>query len=169
MLPSAILSLGSGYSLKILDLQSSWQIPSVLLSALICGPQSALIATIAYLTIGLVYLPVFQGGGSIGYMASPAFGYLVGFVPAVWITGNWAKVETKKSIFNFFTIACTGLVLIHTIGIINIIIGTITLRWDNSILDLLIKYSITTFPIQLLLCAPTILLAKTFRRALLIR
>ena len=75
---------------KILRLPSTWQVPAVLLCAIICGPKSGVIASVAYITVGLLYLPIFHSGGRISYVTTPGFGYLIGFVPTAWISGRHA-------------------------------------------------------------------------------
>ena len=93
LLPSAIFIPTSGLNLKLVDLPSTWQISSLILSCLVCGQQSSLIATIAYLTIGLFFLPVFQGGGSLCYILTPEFGYLIGFIPSILVI---TAIDNKK-------------------------------------------------------------------------
>ena len=139
----------------------------ILLLAGICGSASSLIAVIAYITIGLLYLPVFTGGGSVGYLATPDFGYLAGFVPAVWFTGAKLTYKNRNSLYQIFVAILMGLTIIHSVGIINLFIGTITNRWEDSFSELLIIYSISTFPFQLLLC-PTITIVIRFMRSFIL-
>ena len=91
MLPSSIIFLQENLSLEIIPLQSNWQIQGLLLTSLLCGPQIGTISAISYLIIGLFYLPVFHGGGSVGYILTHEFGYLLGFIPAAWTSGFLAK------------------------------------------------------------------------------
>ena len=100
LIPSSVFLIGQDLNPRIIDLPSSWQIPAVLLSGVICGPESGLIAVVAYITLGLFYLPVFHGGGSIGYLATPEFGYIAGFLPAVWITGKTIERNKRNSLSN---------------------------------------------------------------------
>jgi biotin transport system substrate-specific component len=49
------------------------------------------VATVAlYLVEGLAGLPVFANGGGIGYVMSPTFGFLVGYLPMAWLIGRFA-------------------------------------------------------------------------------
>ena len=84
MIPSSIIFPQEDLSLSISPLHSNWQIQGVLLTSLLCGPQIGTISAISYLIIGLFYLPVFHGGGSVGYILTHEFGYLLGFIPAAW-------------------------------------------------------------------------------------
>ena len=65
----------------VVDLPATWQVPALLLCALVCGPRAGVIAAVAYLSIGLLDLPVFHGGGGLTVL-EPGFGYLAGFIPA---------------------------------------------------------------------------------------
>ncbi len=168
MIPSAILIIKNNFSFGIIDIPISWQVPALLLAGLVCGPKAGIIAVIAYLTIGLFYLPVFHGGGSIGYIATPAFGYLVGFIPAVWVTGRLVQFKNKTSIHLLFVASITGLTIIHTVGIINLLIGALTSRWGSSFIELIYIYSISNFPFHILLCFPIVLLSKSLRKILIL-
>ena len=60
----------------------------VLLAGLLLGPLRGLASIAVYLLIGAIGLPVFAGGtGGIGHFFGPTGGYLVGFLPAVYIAG----------------------------------------------------------------------------------
>lgn len=47
------------------------QVPALLLTALVCGPRSAMLAAVAYLSLGLSQLPVFHGGGAPPTCSTP--------------------------------------------------------------------------------------------------
>ena len=168
MIPSSIFVPGKYLAFEVLDLPSSWQVPALLLTGLVCGPSQGTIATVAYLTLGLFYLPVFHGGGSIGYLATPEFGYLAGFIPAVWVTGRMALAKKKNMLNQLFKACLCGLTIIHSIGIINLLIGTLFSRWSDSLLELFLIHSVAIFPIQIILCTGVVILAKYIRKLLLI-
>ncbi len=168
MLPSAIFLPENFLSFKLYDLPSSWQVPALLLTGIICGPNQGTIATVAYITIGLFFLPVFHGGGSIGYLATPDFGYLAGFIPAVWVTGRIAMAKKKNPLSQLFKASVCGLTIIHSIGIINLLIGTLFSRWPDTLLQLFLRYTLVIFPVQLLLCSGVVIIGKFFRTILLV-
>ena len=57
------------------------------------------VATIAlYLAEGLSGLPVFSAGGGIGYIFSPSFGFIVGWLPMAYIIGRFADRGTSNRI-----------------------------------------------------------------------
>jgi len=60
----------------------------VYLAGLLLGSRWGLISVSVYLLAGACGLPVFAGGmGGIGRIVGPTGGYLVGFLPAVWLVG----------------------------------------------------------------------------------
>ncbi len=60
----------------------------VLLSGLLLGSRWGMAAVGLYLLVGAIGMPVFAGGrGGIAHFFGPTGGYLVGFLPAAWITG----------------------------------------------------------------------------------
>ncbi len=69
----------------------------VLLAGIILGPVWGLACVAIYLLIGLVGLPVFSGGGSgIGKLFGPTGGYLLGYLPAIFVTASISKGLGKK-------------------------------------------------------------------------
>ena len=88
-----VASLWPNTSLSIVDLPATWQVPAMLLCALVCGPRAGMLAAVAYLSLGLFDLPVFTAGGGPTYLLEPGFGYLAGFIPAAWLTGRLSQQQ----------------------------------------------------------------------------
>jgi biotin transport system substrate-specific component len=64
---------------------------AVLLIGMFFGPRLGVAAVMAYLAAGTM-LPLFFAPGSAGLMG-PTGGYLLGFVPAVWLAGRLISTE----------------------------------------------------------------------------
>ena len=169
MIPSSIIFPQEDLSLSISPLHSNWQIQGVLLTSLLCGPQIGTISAISYLIIGLFYLPVFHGGGSVGYILTHEFGYLLGFIPAAWICGFLAKQNTKANLINYSYYTSLSLCVVHIIGIIYLIIGKVFGNWLEDLSDLILINTFIPFPTQLLLCISISLLSIFLRRVLIIK
>ena len=169
MIPSSIIFPKEDLSISISPLHSNWQIQGVLLTSLLCGPQIGTISAISYLIIGLFYLPVFHGGGSVGYILTHEFGYLLGFIPAAWICGFLAKQNTKANLINYSYYTTLSLCVVHIIGIIYLIIGKVFGNWLEDLSDLIIINTFIPFPTQLLLCISISLLSIFLRRILIIK
>ncbi len=166
LIPAAML--WPGVPLEVLPLPSTWQVPALLICALVCGPRAGVIASVAYLTIGLVDLPVFHDGGGPGYLLNPGFGYLAGFVPAAWLCGRLSQQEGMNDLARLTLAAIAGLVMIQICGLLNLLVGGLLGRWADPLPELLFSYGVGPLPSQLALCVASALLALPLRRLLLI-
>ena len=169
MIQSAIILPQKNLSISIYQLQSTWQIHALLLISLICGPKIGTISSLSYLIIGIFYLPVFHGGGSVGYILTPEFGYLIGFIPASFTCGLLANDRSKANLINFTLYTLFSLLIIHFIGIIYLIIGSLFGTWGQNIIDLILTNSIIPLPSQVLMCFSISLLSIILRRILFIK
>ena len=59
------------------ELPITWQIPTIILLTLIFHKKVVFRAFSLYIILGLFIFPVFHQGGSIGYLLTPNFGYLL--------------------------------------------------------------------------------------------
>ncbi len=169
LLPSALIIPGQDLlSARLFSLPSTWQVQSLLLTALVCGPRAAVIASVAYITVGLLYLPIFDSGGSFSYVTTPGFGYLIGFVPTAWISGRLAYRRNMNNLISLTLCSVIGLILLQMWGVIYIIIGSLVGDWALNLPDLVYSYSIAPLPAQLLLCPAVGIASLTLRQLLLI-
>ena len=169
MIPSSIILPQKELSLSIIPLHSNWQIQGLLFTSLLCGPQIGTICSISYLIIGLFYLPVFHGGGSVGYILTPEFGYLLGFIPAAWTCGSLAKKNSKANLINYSIYTLISLCILHLIGLLYLVFGKLSGNWTENLSDLIFINTIIPFPTQLLLCIPISLLSILFKKLLIIK
>jgi len=158
-----------GGGLALQELPVTAQVPALLLTALVCGPRPALLAAVAYLSLGLLMLPVFHGGGGMAYLLDPGFGFLAGFVPAGWLAGRLARQEGMGELLRLLGSAVIGLLVIQLCGIANLLIGALAGRWGGSLTDLLLSYSLGPLLPQLLLCCAVAVLAVPLRKLLLVQ
>jgi len=152
----------------LISLPITLQVPALLLTALVCGPRSAMLASVGYLSLGLLQLPVFQGGGGAAYLLDPAFGFLAGFVPAAWLSGKLARQNGMNDVLRLLAAALIGLAVLQLCGVLNLILGSLAGRWGAGLPYLLFTYSLAPLPAQMLLCCPVALVAWLLRRLLVI-
>ena len=169
MIPSSIILPQQDLSLSIIPLNSNWQIQGVLMTALLCGPKIGIICAISYLIIGLFYFPVFHGGGSVGYILTHEFGYLLGFIPAAWTCGYLSKKKRTANLINYSSYTILALCIIHLTGILYLIFGKIHGNGIDSLSNLILINTILPFPTQLLLCLSISLISLFLKRILLIK
>ncbi|MDP4179657.1 MAG: biotin transporter BioY [Bacillota bacterium] len=97
----------------------SLQIFFVILSGLILGSKLGFLSQIVYIAIGLTGIPVFTGGGGLGYIFKPTFGYILGFAAAAFITGKIKEkfdsenITYKSLLFSSFV----GIVSCYVLGV----------------------------------------------------
>ena len=164
-----VASLWPDGTLAVVDLPATWQVPSLLLCALVCGPRAGMLAAVAYLSLGLFDLPVFTAGGGLSYVLEPGFGYLAGFIPAAWLTGRLSQQQGMGEVVAQTAAAAAGVITFQLCGLFNIALGSLLGRWDESFVRLVMDYSLGPLPTQLALCAATGVLAVVMRWFLLIR
>lgn len=151
----------------LVALPATWQVPALLLCALVCGPRAGVIAAVAYLSLGLMDLQVFHGGGGIHYLADPGFGYLAGFVPAAWLTGRLSQQPGMGDLPAQTGAALAGLVILQLCGLLNLGVGELFGRWSSPLPELIMQFSLGPLLAQILLCITIGLLSVLIRRLLL--
>lgn len=94
------------------------------LAGLILGSKLGAASQAFYMLMGLIGIPVFTGGGGIGSILTPSFGYVVGFIACAWISGK--IIESFKehgqtlSIKKYFIAALAGIVFVYGFGLIHL-------------------------------------------------
>jgi biotin transporter BioY len=96
------------------------QVPVIFFIAALIGKRFGIAAVTLYILLGLTAFPVFALGGGINYLFQYNFGYILAFIPAVFIVAFMLKDK-----FNYATIAkadILGVLIIHLIGIFYLIL-----------------------------------------------
>ena len=169
MIPSSIILPQQDLSISNIPLNSNWQIQGLLLTSLLSGPYIGTVCAISYLIIGLFYLPVFHGGGSVGYILTHEFGYLLGFIPAAWTCGCLSKRDSHSNLINYSFYTFISLCIVHVIGVIYLVIGKLIGNWFDNLSDLILVNTLIPLPNQLLLCLPISLISICIKRILIIK
>lgn len=89
----------------------------VLLTGLVLSPKASVLATVTYALLGLVGLPVFSGGGGLGYALIPNFGFIIGFIVSATVMSTVTKKVKKRNYLQLFAISLLGISIIYIIGI----------------------------------------------------
>jgi biotin transport system substrate-specific component len=113
----ALIAMGAFIAVPIGPVPIVLQNMFVLLAGIILGPVWGLACVGIYLLIGLAGLPVFAGGTSgIGKLFGPTGGYLIAYLPAVFVTGAISK-GLKKSITADVLAMIAGSLIVYAIGV----------------------------------------------------
>jgi len=84
---AALTAVGALIRIPVPPVPFTLQTFFVFLSGGLLGPKTGFLSQCIYLTIGLIGLPVFSGGGGPGYVFQPQFGYLLGMPAAAFAVG----------------------------------------------------------------------------------
>lgn len=114
---SALIAIGAFLRVPIGVVPVSMQTVFVLLAGFVLGARRGALAVLIYVLLGLAGLPIFTGGGGPQYVLSPSFGYLLGMIPAAFVTGLIADQTRRKSFWKNFAAAFIGLLIIYSIGL----------------------------------------------------
>jgi biotin transport system substrate-specific component len=161
--PSLLLPSLTGNTMAIESISVTMQIGAVLLTGCLGGRNAALLSQIAYIALGLSGFGVFYQGGGLSYLKSPAFGYLLGFLPGGWLCGFLAFLRPPN--LQRMAISCFGgLIAVHLVGIVYSI--GIQLPNFSAIQTSFWQYSIQVLSGQFLVVCATIVIATISRRLL---
>jgi biotin transport system substrate-specific component len=96
---AALTAVGAYLSVPIGPVPIVLQNMFVLLAGLLLGSRWGLASVAVYLLAGFCGLPVFAGGtGGIGRFFGPTGGFLLGYLPAVFLTGALAERRPGRMI-----------------------------------------------------------------------
>lgn len=125
---AALIAVGAQIRIPIGPVPITFQLPMALLTGFLLGPRLGALSAFVYMCVGLVGVPVFAGGGGIGTLVSPTFGFIVGLMPAAFFAGL-GQGENRR----FFTVIAAGLIglmssfvlgFLYFMFIFNVVLGS---------------------------------------------
>ena len=150
-------------STSSIEIPITWQIPTIILLTLIFHKKIVFSAFTIYIFLGLFIAPVFHEGGSIGYLLTPNFGYLLGVYPLIIIIHNF-KNRYEINIGNFLINGLIAICAMHLTGIFYNFIQTLFYGQTNLFLYNLGKYSAGKIGYHFLMLLPLLLFIKPISR-----
>ena len=142
----------------------SWQVPSIIIITLIFKGEIVIKAFSIYLFIGLFILPVFQNGGSLGYLLTPNFGYLIGTYPLIKFIDKLNFKNNKIHLNEFLGYGVIAILSMHIIGIFYNFIQILYFKESELFLYNISKYSLGKLGYHLLMLTPITLLIKLINK-----
>ena len=114
---AALTAVGAYLAIPIGPVPIVLQNMFVLLTGLLLGSRWGLASITVYLLAGLVGLPVFSGGtGGLGHLAGPTGGYLVGYLPTVYLVGWISEKGGRRMAYDVLAMIC-GCLVIYAFGL----------------------------------------------------
>ncbi|WP_062078593.1 biotin transporter BioY [Demequina globuliformis] len=112
LVPEVTLAFGVPFSLQTL---------AVVLAGLVLGPWRGAAAVCVYIAAGFAGLPIFANlSAGLAVLAGPTGGFLLGFIPAAFLTGWLARAARTRTRLNVGVLFLVGLVSIpvtYAIGV----------------------------------------------------
>ena len=114
---AALMTAGAYISIPMGPVPIVLQNMFVFLAGLLLGSRWGLASVGVYLLAGACGLPVFAGGmGGIGRIVGPTGGYLIGYLPAVFIIGFISQKGAARISIDIFAMIC-GTVVLYACGV----------------------------------------------------
>lgn len=97
----------------------------ILLLGAMLGKRLGTITVITYIIEGAIGLPVFAGGSTgLLYLFGPTGGYIIGFIPAVFLVGYLCEKGWNKHFISAITSMTLGTMMIFVFGVSWLAVGT---------------------------------------------
>lgn len=92
------------------------QIPVIMFVGTFLGKKYGIISILLYLLLGLLVIPVFALGGGPKYLFEYGFGYILAYIPAVFLANSILKSGFSNK--NILKAVIVGVLTIHIIGVL---------------------------------------------------
>ena len=142
---------------RIVEIPINYQVPAVIILTLIFSGEFLNKVYAIYIFIGLFFLPIFFDGGSLGYLITPNFGYLIGIFPLI----NIINILNKKNYFSFIKYikySLGGLIIMHFTGILYLTFQLLIFNKSNLILYNIGLFTLNKIPYQIVSLFPVYLI-----------
>lgn len=155
---TALIAVGAQIRVPLGPVPFTLQVPMVLLAGMMLGKKLGLISITAYIFIGLIGIPVFAGAGGLGSFVSPSFGFVLGFIPGVVITG----LGGNEYIGRMITFTLLGMAAIFICGVLYFsFIMTTVIGTPMSLMEILMAAVVPFLIKDVILAVLTVMFAKT--------
>lgn len=111
-LMAAMIAAGAYLAIPIGPVPIVLQNLFVFLSGLLLGSRWGFACVAVYILVGACGLPIFSiGRGGIGHILGPTGGYLMGFLPAVYVIGLITEKTEQLVIIDVIAMVCGGIII----------------------------------------------------------
>ena len=148
---------------RVVEVPINYQIPTVIILTILFSGEFLRKVYAIYLFIGLFFLPVFFDGGSLGYLLTPNFGYLIGIFPLINII-NILNKENKFSFKKYVRFTFLGLIIMHLTGILYLTFQLLIFNAANLIFYNIGLFTLNKLPFQVISLIPVYLIIKLINK-----
>ena len=122
---------------------------AIFLIAMTLPKRQALFTIIAYIILGLIGFPVFSGGnGGPVMLIKPTFGFIIGFIPMVYLTNHFKHIKYK----GIRIASCiTGILALYLVALPCLFLNlTVIQKIDLSVVTLISNYCLMFIPTDII-------------------
>lgn len=105
---SILLAISARVQIPFIPVPATFQTFAVATLAAAFGWRIGLASLALYIVEGLSGLPVFASGGGLGYVMSPTFGFILGWLPMAFVIGYAADKGASKKALPLFAVMVLG-------------------------------------------------------------
>jgi len=116
ILCSLLLIASSHISIPFSPVPFTMQTFAVLLTGILLGRKNGVLSVLLFISYGFLGLPVFANGSNF-YTLSTSFGYIIGFIPAVYLAGYTADKKLDRNFFKSLILLGVAHSIIFVFGI----------------------------------------------------
>ena len=148
---------------RIQEIPINYQIPTIIFLTLIFSGEFIKNIYAIYIFVGLFFLPVFFDGGSLGYLITPNFGYLIGIFPLISII-NILNKNNNLSLIKYIKYSLAGLMIMHFTGISYLTFQLLIFNKPNLIPYNIGLFSLSKIPFEILSLIPVYLIINLINK-----
>ena len=141
---------------RIIEIPINYQIPTIIFLTLIFSGEFIRNMYAIYIFVGLFFFPVLFDGGSLGYLITPNFGYLIGIFPLITII-NILNKKNSLSFFMYIKYSLVGLIILHFTGILYLSLQLLIFNKQSLILYNIGLFTLNKIPYQIISLIPVYL------------
>ncbi len=115
---AALTAIGAQISIPLEPVPFTLQVLFCIYSGVLLGAKRGALSQVLYVLVGLAGLPIFAGGkGGVAVIASPTFGFIIGFIACSYIAGRITEKFENVNIFKLLLATVSGLLALYIIAI----------------------------------------------------
>lgn len=161
---SALIAVGAFLRVPIPVCPFTLQFLFTNMAGLMLGKKLGSVAVCVYIAVGLLGIPVFMGGGGIGYIFQPTFGYMIGFALGAWMAGVIVERSIQKDLKAYILAGIVDLAVVYLLGMLYYyLIANYYINSPIGVGTLILYCFVLAVPGDIFLCFLSAVLAKRLK------
>ena len=115
---TALIAVGAFIKIPMPLLPFTMQTFFTMLACFLLPKNYSAISAGLYLVLGLIGLPIFTSGGGLGYVLTPGFGYLIGFIVANYFSSLSLEKRESLKTTDYFVAGIANIAIVYLCGLL---------------------------------------------------